>query len=173
MYVSGALRMASHFQIKISPMLFRLNQLVNKIFSDDKFTTLFYGEISNDKKGLFLFANAGHNPPMFYEKKTGQIILLQPTGPLLGPAPNSKFDTDHINFQRGDLLVIYSDGVIESANDKFDLYGEERLQKIILESCNLKPKEIAARILDNIFKFSTSESSYQDDKTLVVIKYNG
>jgi len=173
MYISGALRMASTFQIKISPMLFRLNQLVNKIFSDDKFTTLFYGELSNDKKGLFLYANAGHNPPMFYNKKNHDITYLQPTGPLLGPAPNSKYETDSINFHKGDILVIYSDGIVESANEKYDFYGEERLQKIILESVNKSPKEITTLILDDVLKFSTSESQYQDDKTIVVIKQNG
>lgn len=173
MYISGALRMASTFQIKISPMLFRLNQLVNKIFSDDKFTTLFYGELSNDKKGLFLYANAGHNPPMFYDKKNNNVTYLQPTGPLLGPAPNSKFETDSINFHKGDILVIYSDGIVESANEKYDFYGEERLQKIILESVNKTPKEITSLILDDVLRFSTSESQYQDDKTIVVIRQNG
>ena len=62
MYISGAIRMAGNFQIKISPMMNMMNNLVNKIFSDDKFSTLFYGELSNDAKGLFLYANAGHNP---------------------------------------------------------------------------------------------------------------
>jgi sigma-B regulation protein RsbU (phosphoserine phosphatase) len=173
MYISGALRMASTFQIKISLMLFRLNQLVNKIFSDDKFTTLFYGELSNDKKGLFLYANAGHNPPMFYDNKNNKITYLQPTGPLLGPAPNSRYETDSINFHKGDILVIYSDGIVESANEKYDFYGEERLQKIILENVNKTPKEITAVILNDVFKFSTNESQYQDDKTLVVIRQNG
>ena len=172
MYVSGALRMASTFQIKISLMLLRLNQLINKIFSDDRFITLFYGELSNDKKGLFLYANAGHNPPLFYNKKFDNFTSLQPTGPLLGPAPHSKFETDSINFHKGDILVIYSDGIVESANDKYDFYGEDRLKKIILESAALKPKVIATAILDDVLRFSTSESQYQDDKTIVVIKRN-
>jgi phosphoserine phosphatase RsbU/P len=170
MYISGALRMASTFQMKISPMMFRMNQLVNKIFSDDKFTTLFYGELSTDKKGLFLYANAGHNPPMFYCKKTKSISLLDPTGPLLGPAPNSKYETDSINFGSGDILVIYSDGIVEAANDKFDFYEEKRLQNVILKNVHLTPREIVYSILDDVIKFSTSDASYQDDKTIVVIK---
>lgn len=170
MYISGALRMASTFQIKISPMMFRMNQLVNKIFSDDKFTTLFYGEISSDKKGLFLYANAGHNPPMFYSKKKKNIVLLQPTGPLLGPAPNSKYETDSINFFPGDVLLIFSDGVVEAANDKYEFYEEKRLKNIFVKNVNRTPKEITYSILDDVIKFSTSESKYQDDKTIVVIK---
>lgn len=170
MYISGAIRMASNFQIKISPMMAQMNQLVNKIFSDDKFASLFYGEISNDKKGLFLFANAGHNPPMFFRHKLNDIVYLNPTGPLLGPAPNAKFETDHINFRSGDVLLLYTDGVVEAANDKFEFYGEDRLKEKFMDCIDKSPKEIALLIIDDVIKFSTNESQYQDDKTIVVIK---
>lgn len=148
----------------------RLNELVNKIFSDDKFTSLFYCELSNDKKGLSLYANGGHNPPMFFNKKFNSISLLAPTGPLLGPAPSSKYETDSINFHKGDVLVIYSDGIVEAANEKYEFYGEDRLQKVIVDSADKSPKEITGLIIEDVIKFSTHESKYQDDKTIVVIK---
>jgi len=172
MYISGAMRMAGIFQIKISPMMYRMNNLVNKIFSDDKFSTLFYGELSDDKKGLFLYANAGHNPPIFYSKKTNKLTYLLPTGPLLGPAPNSRYETDSINFEKGDLLVIYSDGITEAANNKYQFYEEKRLEKLILKLNDKTSKVIAAEIIEDVQKFSTSDSKYQDDKTVVVIKRN-
>ncbi|MDX1701599.1 MAG: PP2C family protein-serine/threonine phosphatase, partial [Melioribacteraceae bacterium] len=172
MYISGAIRMAGNFQIKISPMLYRMNNLVNKIFSDDKFSTLFYGELTNDQKGLFLYANAGHNPPIFYTKSTRSLSYLEPTGPLLGPAPNSKYETDHLNFKSGDLLVIYSDGITEAANSKYQFYEEKRLEKQIIKLARKTPKEIALSIIEDVQKFSTSDSKYQDDKTVVVIKRN-
>ncbi len=170
MYISGAIRMAATFQLKISPMMYRMNELVNKIFSDDRFTTLFYGEISNDSRGLFLYANAGHNPPIFVDAKSKEIIYLKPTGPLLGPAPKSKYETDSLNFNIGDVLVIYTDGIVEAANQNFEFYEEKRLQNIILENLNKSPEEIVYTILDDVVKFSTAESKYQDDKTIVVIK---
>lgn len=170
MYISGAVRMASTFQIKITPMMNRINQLVNKIFSDDKFSSLFYGELSVDKKGLFLYANAGQNPPIYFHKKTKSFSLLEPTGPLLGPAPNSRYETDSINFKPGDILVIFSDGVVDSANDKYEFYEEKRLKKVIQSSNHLSAKEIAHSILDDVLKFETAEPGYQDDKTIVVIK---
>ncbi len=170
MYISGAIRMASTFQLKISPMMFRLNNLINKIFSDDRFTSLFYGEFSTDKKGLLLYANAGHNPPMLYSAKTGEITMLDSTGPLLGPARNSKFETDSVNMDKGDVLVIYTDGIVESADADFEFYGEERLCKLIKENCNLKSKEITYKIIEDVEKFSTPNSKYQDDKSIVVVK---
>ncbi len=170
MYISGAIRMASMFEIKISPFMFRLNHLINKIFSDDRFSTMFYGEISKDKKGLFLYANAGHPPAIYVSKAKNTITLLEPTGPLLGVTPNSKYETDSLNFEPGDMLIIYSDGITEAANGEYDFYEEERLQSLILENLHVTPKELVYTILDDVNTFSTTNSKYQDDKTLVVIK---
>jgi sigma-B regulation protein RsbU (phosphoserine phosphatase) len=169
MYIAGALRMATTFEIKISPLIKRTNQLVNKIFSDDKFASLFYGELSEDKGGLFLYANAGHNPPFFIRSNSDKIITLNPTGPVLGPAPNAKYTIENINFEKGDVLLIYSDGVTESTDTEFKDYGEERLLNQLKLNKNLSPKEITYKILDDVIKFSRN-GKYTDDKTLVVIK---
>ncbi len=169
MYIAGALRMATTFEIKISPLIKRTNHLVNKIFSDDKFASLFYGELSADKGGLFLYANAGHNPPFFLKSDSDKAISLGPTGPVLGPAPNAKYTIENINFEKGDVLLIYSDGVTESTNSEFKEYGEERLLNQLKKIKHLSPKEITYSILDDVIKFSKN-GKYSDDKTLVVIK---
>ena len=143
MYISGAIRMASNFQVKISSLMYRLNSIVNKIFSDDRFTSLFYGELSNDRKGLFLYANAGHNPPIFISSKNKRLTYLNPTGPLLGPAPHSTYDTDSINFAPGEVCVLYSDGIVDAANDKVQFYGEKRLERLIRKELGKASKEIA------------------------------
>jgi len=170
MYVSGAIRMASTFQIKISPMMFRLNNLINKIFSDDRFTSLFYCELSTDKKGLVLYANGGHNPPLFYQASKKEVSYLESTGPLLGPAPNSKYETDSISMKEGDILVIYTDGITEAADHEFNFFGEDKLIEMLENNAHLKPRELVYKILEDVTKFSTSDSKYQDDKTVVVIK---
>lgn len=169
MYISGALRMATTFEIKISPLMKRMNKLVNKIFSDDKFTSLFYGELSTDQTGLFLYANAGHNPPIFIKKKSKKIKYLQPTGPVLGPAPEANYTVENINFEKGDVLLIYSDGIIDSSDENGEGFGEERLMKVLSESKHLSPKEIALLIIESVNKFSAN-GKYSDDKTVVVIK---
>ncbi len=169
MYISGAIRMASYFQIKISPFMSRLNHLVNQIFSDDRFTSLFYGELSDDSRGLFLYANAGHNPPLML-KSNGKFKWLEVSGPLLGPAPVAKYETLSVEFSPGDVLVIYSDGIVETANDKFQFFGENRLKRTVRKYSNLSPKMLALAILEEVEKFATPKSKYQDDKTLVIIK---
>ncbi len=171
MYISGALRMASTFELKISPMMKRMNELVNKIFADDKFASLFYGELSPDKNGLFLYANAGHNPPFFLNSETDEIHQLDPTGPVLGPTPHGKYTVENINFHKNDVLLIYSDGVTESANESFEQYGEERLQEALKRLKTKSSREITYAILDDVIKFSKG-GQYTDDKTIVVIKKN-
>jgi len=169
MYIAGALRMASGFEIKIVALMRRLNQLVNRIFEDDKFASLFYGELSTHRTGLFLYANAGHNPPIFFRAKTGNAEFLDPTGPVLGPAPNAKYQVDSVNFSKGDVLLLYSDGITESANEKFEPYGDEKLLAKLKSLVQLTPKEITLGILDDVIKFSKN-GKYSDDMTLVVIK---
>ncbi len=169
MYISGALRMASSFEIKITPLMRRMNKLVNKIFEDDKFASLFYGELLTHKSGLFLYANAGHNPPIFYKAETGETELLDTTGPLLGPAPNAPYYIESINFQKSDILLLFSDGITETADTKFSQYGDERLINKLKEVSSLSPKEIVITILEDVVKYSKN-GSYTDDKTLVVIK---
>jgi sigma-B regulation protein RsbU (phosphoserine phosphatase) len=146
-----------------------MNQLVNQIFADDKFASLFYGELSTDRNGLFLYANAGHNPPFFLRSTTDEIFDLNPTGMLLGPTPNAKYVIDNINFSLNDVLVIFSDGITETANTAYENYGEERLKQQIIKSKKKSSKQIAYSILDDVIKFS-KDGKYNDDKTLVVVK---
>ena len=169
MYISGALRMASNFEIKIAPLMKKMNQLVHKIFEDDKFASLFYGELSTDKSGLFLYANAGHNPPFFYNSLKNKIEKLDSTGPVLGPAPNAKFYIENIKIRLNDVLVLYSDGLVEATNSKEMQYDEQRLMNLIKKIKDKTPKGIAYAILDDVIKFSKN-GTYQDDKTLVIIK---
>ncbi|MBE0570715.1 MAG: serine/threonine-protein phosphatase [Ignavibacteriaceae bacterium] len=169
MYISGALRMASGFEIKIVTLMRKINQLVNRIFEDDKFASLFYGELSTHSTGLFLYANAGHNPPIFIKAKSEKAEFLQPTGPVLGPAPNAKYHIDSINFSKGDVLLLYSDGITESADENFEPYGDEKLLAKLKSLVKLTTKEIALGILDDVIKYSKN-GKYSDDMTLVVIK---
>ena len=171
MYISGALRMAASFEIKIVPLMRRMNEIVNKIFEDDKFASLFYGELSPHKSGLFLYANAGHNPPFFYKAAIGEIVLLNTTGPLLGPAPNARYYIDGINFSKGDVLLLFSDGVTETTDSNFEHYGDERLMSKLKEVSSLSSKEIVLAILNDVLNFSKN-GSYSDDKTLVAIRKN-
>ncbi len=121
------------------------------------------------KVDFFFIQMRGHNPPYFLKSNSDKIFLLNPTGPVLGPAPNARYTVENINFEPGDALLIYSDGITESANLEFEAYGEERLIECFKKNRNLSSKEICYAILEDVLKFS-KDGKYADDKTLVVIK---
>jgi len=169
LYVSGALRMGVELETNMASLVKKINNLVNSAFSDSRFVTLFFGEFMDERSSLFLFVNAGHNSPLMLKKSTGEVSLLPTTGPALGIAPNARYKIGNVNFDVGDVLLLYTDGISEATDVNFTLYGEERLQHKFSEHADLEPKKICYAILDDVQRFSTS-STYSDDKTLVVIK---
>ncbi len=169
LYVSGALKMGVEYQSKMTTMIYKINNLVYETFPYERFVTLFYCELITGKRGLCQFVNAGQNPPMFLHSDTNQIELLPATGPVLGPAPFQKYTSDSINFSEGDVLVLYTDGIVEATNENFEFFGEEKLKESIIRYKERSPKEIAELIIEDVVKFS-AHGTYSDDRTLVVIK---
>jgi len=106
---------------------------------------------------------------MFVKEDSNELTTLQPTGPVLGPSPSAKFGINSINFSLNDVLLIYSDGVTDSMNDKSESFGEERLSNLLIKNKHLSPKEIVYSIFDELIKYSKN-GEYSDDKTLVVVK---
>ncbi|MCL4538854.1 MAG: serine/threonine-protein phosphatase [Bacteroidetes bacterium] len=169
LYVSGALKMGVELQTNMASLVKKINNLVNRTFSDSRFVTLFYGEFTDTKSGLFLYVNAGHNLPIFYRKSTGEVSQLPATGPALGVAPNAKYHIGNFNFEKDDVLLLYTDGVSEATDTNFTLYGEEKLKKKLAEVADFEPKKICYEVMESVQRFSAS-SAYADDKTLVVVK---
>jgi len=169
LYVSGALKMGTENELKMTAVMKKINNLVHKVFPYERFLTLFYMEIYNDTKGLCLYVNAGHNPPIHLNYSTNNMETLEATGPVLGPAPEQDYNTDSFYFDKNDILVLYTDGIVEATNSKFEFFGEDRLKEDILNNKNFTSKEIAENIIEAVQKFS-ARAKYSDDKTVVVVK---
>lgn len=169
LYVSGALKMGTGDMLTMTEVIRKTNNLVHKVFPYERFLTLFYMVIFKDKKGLCLYVNAGQNPPMHLNYKTNVIEILESTGPVLGPAPDQEYLTESFYFCSNDILVLYTDGIVEAANNKFEFFGEERLKENIIKNKNLSAKEMAENIIEAVQKFS-AKGKYSDDKTIVIIK---
>lgn len=169
LYVSGALKMGAEYNIKMTSMITKINHLIYDTFPFERFVTLCYCELLTDKKGLCQYINAGHNSPMFYNSSRDLIEVLETTGPVLGPSPSQKYYTESINFDINDILVLYTDGIVEANDEEFRFYGDERLKELICSSKDRTPKEICELIVEDVQKFS-AKSKYSDDKTVVVIK---
>lgn len=169
LYVVGAIRMGITFQTKISTLISRVNSIINKSFSEEKFVSLFYAEFSDDKKGLMLYTNAGHNSPLLYHVHENAVEELVPTGQILGPFPHEKYRVENTTLKPGDVLLIYSDGLSEATNTEEQHYGERRLAEKLVELHRLSAREICDAIFEDVERFSAG-STMSDDKTLVVVK---
>jgi sigma-B regulation protein RsbU (phosphoserine phosphatase) len=97
--------------------------------------------------------------------------MLEATGQIMGPFPDGLYKVDNTHLNEGDVVVLYTDGVVEAVGGGV-MYGEDRLQSKIGELASLSAKEICQRLLDDVLQYS-SASDDGDDKTIVVIKRLG
>lgn len=169
LFVSGALRMGMELGSRISHILALLNNLIFNTFPYERFVTLFMLELTRAENRLVLYANAGHCSPIKYSPKKDKFTELKPTGGLLGIVDHQKYGLENTRMDKGDVLVLYTDGINEAQNEEGELFGEERLKELIKKYSNLPTKEIAYSILNTITNYSKN-SAYTDDSTIVVIK---
>ena len=169
MYVVGGFRMGISYHTKISSLIDRTNRLIHQAFSDEQFVSMFYAEFLDDPKGLILYANAGHNPPLIYHVAENRVELLQPTGQILGPFPEEKIKVEHTYMHPGDVAVMYTDGISEAAGPDEEFYGEQSIARVMTELHARSAEEICKGILEDCRRFGRG-SEEGDDKTVVVVK---
>jgi len=169
LFVSGALRMGMSFATRISHIFALLNNLIYKTFPFERFVTLFMCELTRSKNRMILYANAGHCSPILFKVNKDKFIELEPTGGLVGIMEHQKFGIENTKMSKGDILVLFTDGINEAIDENQEVFGEEKIKEIIKENKNKTPKEIAYLLLEKVEKYSAF-SDYNDDKTIIVVK---
>jgi hypothetical protein len=150
----------------------------NRLFCDNArkgtFISLVYG-IVDLKKKTFTFSRAGHNPILHLQAKDGKLNELQPNGLGLGLTKNASFDDNikevELNLAEGDLLVLYTDGIVEALNDTHQFYGGKRLLKQLKNQKNKTSQEILDVLSKDVSSFIGTAKQH-DDMTIMVIKMN-
>jgi len=169
LYVSGALRMGVEFQTKISTLMSRINDLVNKTFTTEHFISMVLIEFTNSDNGLVFFANAGHSNPILLHVASNEAERLRATGQIVGPFPGERYRTEYAVMKPGDVLLLYTDGIVEASNENKEMFGEHRLIHILRDQKRNTPKVICQAILQEV-QIHNRLVDYSDDKTLVIIK---
>jgi sigma-B regulation protein RsbU (phosphoserine phosphatase) len=142
---------------------------VNRSFAVEKFVSMFYAELTDGAKGLLLYSNAGHNSPMVYHAQEENIELLEPTGLILGPFPKGNYRVESTMLKKGDVAVIYTDGITEALRPDGLPYGEKRLSEKIRNLADKGAKDICTSLIEDVELFAEG-SEDSDDRTIVVIK---
>jgi phosphoserine phosphatase RsbU/P len=157
------LRMGVDRDFKIVRTMQKLNQIIHRSRLTTKFVSLFYGEL--EANGTFIYTNAGHNPPFLL--RDGKFELLRHGGTVLGPTPDATYNRGYVQMVKGDVLCLYTDGIVEAHDRKDREFGLERLQKLVKQNRDLTAAEIGKEILARVDKWGREG---EDDRTVVIVK---
>jgi sigma-B regulation protein RsbU (phosphoserine phosphatase) len=158
------LRMATDRDFKIIRTLEKLNHIIHRGRLTTKFVSLFYGELETG--GILIYCNAGHNPP-FLLRKSGKVEFLRNGGPVLGPTPDATYTRGYAQLEVGDLLCMYTDGIIEAHDRQDREFSTERLVRLVKTNRNRSSQEIGQEVLARVAKWGRAG---EDDRTIVIVK---
>ena len=121
----------------------------------------------------FIFSSAGHNRQFYLKKSTGKIQLLVGKGiPLGTKMKDFEISEQVINYETGDLLILYTDGITETMDREKRMFGEERLIELIENNSDKPLSQIKNLIKNNTDIFRGRAEMLEDDYTLMLIRLN-
>jgi serine phosphatase RsbU (regulator of sigma subunit) len=162
------LRLTAKENYDCSDILHNLNTLLIKDTNKKMFVTMFYS-ILNTNNNELSFANAGHNYPLIYKAKEKKSVYVEATGFPLGMIEDFKYVSSDMKFESGDMLVYYTDGVVEAVNEKKELFGFERLEDILNKHGSLGAKDFLTNFMKEFKRFIGIED-LNDDYTIIAMK---
>jgi len=166
------LRMGLARDLKIVRTVERMNQIIHRSTLTSRFVSMFYGEL--ELNGVFIYVNAGHPPP-FLLTRDGEAKFLEEGGAVLGPVGDATYERGFVRLSRGDMVVLYTDGLIEAApygqiGDESAEYGIERMIALARTLRGRPAREVVEGILADVEAFC-ADSAPSDDRTVVVVTY--
>lgn len=165
--LQASLRILGPQYEEVNSLMEKLNELFQRNLKLIRFITIFLATI-NTKSGTIDYCNGGHHPPILFESASGKIRWLKPTGPAIGLTRYADFKSETVNVDKSDLLVLYTDGLVESHNGNHEEFGEDRVASFVRENHIKTPEEIVKELRDKAAEFS---GKFHDDLTLLAIKF--
>ena len=144
----------------------QLNKQVYANTAPEKYATFYFGLYDDDSR-LLSYTNAGHLPPILM--RDGHAQRLEVTGTVVGAFPSAAYEEKSLELRRGDLLVAFTDGMVEPENEYGEAFGEERLVDLLKRYGQRESKEIIARIMETVEQW-TGTSELFDDMTLLLAR---
>lgn len=164
------LRMGLSRDFKIVRTVERLNAIIHESTLTSRFVSMVYGEL--EISGNFIYVNAGHPAP-FRVRADGTAVPLTQGGAVLGPLATATYERGLVNLTPGDLIVLYTDGIVEATpdpeGDSSTEYGSGRLLEVVRDLRDRSAREIVDAIFDDVASY-TGENPPEDDRTVVVVR---
>jgi sigma-B regulation protein RsbU (phosphoserine phosphatase) len=117
---------------------------------------------------ILKYASAGHNPPLLI-RKNGSCERLEDEGMMIGFSPGQTYRESRVSIRRGDVLVLYTDGITEAQAASGEMFGEERLVAAITSVRSEPAGKILEWIFTEVARFADGAGE-GDDATAIVLK---
>ena len=147
-----------------------INRDIARLSAVEPLSTMFVARLDS-RSGILDYCSAGH-PPALHLRANGQLELLSDGGPVLGVVPSAQFDRGSVLMDRGDLLLVCSDGILESFNGAEQEFGAMRLQTELRRAQGGTAESVLFSVLGAVQDFAAPQP-LTDDMTLAVVKNNG
>ena len=145
----------------------RLNVRMNEVRDGFRYTTLFAASLNPDN-GDLRYVNGGHNPPLLV-RKDGTFQRLDSTGPMVGLLPGAEFAQGHDRMKPGDVLLAFTDGLVEAESVQGQELGDEALAKVVSDRPDATADDLLEALLVCAFRHMEG-NGFRDDVTLLVVK---
>ena len=168
---SSILRTIIRTERNPAEILRQANDLLYEESESGMFVTVFLARY-NPGSGMLRYASAGHNE-MLLIRKAGDIEVLSSRGAPLGvvPAGSVKFESRELQVENGDLLILYTDGVVEAINQQNEEYGLENFKELLSTNRSLPATQLIDLVYSNVTQFAESDLQYDDFTMLVTRLY--
>ena len=143
----------------------RANRFFYDSVEDSRYVTLFYAVLDVPSRRM-IYVNAGHPPPVVL-RENGEIEALESGGVPLGMFESPRYFEGFAGLEEDDLMVFYTDGIVESSNAHDEHYGRDRLMTTLGGVRTQSAEAICRHVMDDVRSFSFGS---QDDRTLLVLK---
>ncbi len=148
--------------------IIQANRLICAESHESLFVTLVYARLDLALNRL-IYVNAGHNQPLCYHAKSGEITPLETTGIPLGIDEDSKFEEKTLQLDPGDLIIFYTDGITEAINQFQEEFGSGRLEQLVMQDSEASAAQLITSLRQSVEDF-THSTDLSDDITIVVVK---
>jgi phosphoserine phosphatase RsbU/P len=166
--VQATIRTLVHFDLPLSEMTSLVNRLICDNTGSDKFITFCWG-IFDPATKIFRYVNAGHNHP-FVVRADRSIERLTEGGIILGVTKEAApYKEGSVQLRTGDVIVMFTDGIIEAMNVNGIDYTEERVEEFLRKIDPISAQDVLGEVQNEIARY-TSGAPQSDDITLVVMK---
>ncbi|MGA9407619.1 MAG: PP2C family protein-serine/threonine phosphatase [Bacteroidota bacterium] len=164
----SAIHTELHHNTTPAELMFNLNSAVYQVTDKKMFVSFAY--LLLDRRTMTAHvATAGHPPIFLVRKSDGAIIEIRTPNLALAVQPSTQYTEQAVQFNRGDILILYTDGIIEATNDKAEQFGADRLKELISDTERASSEALSNSIIASVRTFTVNKE-FADDATIVVVR---